>query len=157
GFDVATLAGNHVFDRGAEGIEDTIAALRDAGVVACGAGADLREARKPALIERVGWRVAVLSYNCGGPEMAWAGAEKAGCAYIRVVDPSGALRAEPALMPGTATHCDEASLQQLREDIGAARRDADIVVVAFHKGALHTPAVLLDYERPLARAAIDAG
>jgi len=41
-------------------------------------------------------------------------------------------------------------------DIAAARR-ADLVIVALHKGIVHTPAVLAPYERALAQAAIDAG
>ena len=42
-------------------------------------------------------------------------------------------------------------------DIVNLRREVDIVVVALHKGIGHTPAVLAMYERPLAKAAIDAG
>jgi hypothetical protein len=34
---------------------------------------------------------------------------------------------------------------------------ADLVIVALHKGIVHTPAKLAPYERPLAEAALDAG
>src|SRR5262245_36669724 len=54
GFHVATLAGNHVFDHGAEGIIDTVSALDAAGVASCGAGVDLDAARRPAVVERGG-------------------------------------------------------------------------------------------------------
>ena len=37
------------------------------------------------------------------------------------------------------------------------RAAADLVIVALHKGIVHTPAVLAPYERPLAAAALEAG
>jgi len=45
----------------------------------------------------------------------------------------------------------------LAEGIAAARHDADIVIVALHKGIVHTPATLAPYERPVAIAAIELG
>ena len=41
--------------------------------------------------------------------------------------------------------------------MSAARALSQLVVVALHKGIVHTPARLAPYERPLAHAAIDAG
>src|SRR4051812_46107993 len=54
GFHIGTLAGNHVFDRGMEGIDDTVAALRANGIEPCGAGPDLETARRPAIVTRKG-------------------------------------------------------------------------------------------------------
>jgi hypothetical protein len=45
----------------------------------------------------------------------------------------------------------------MEDAIRAAAAAADLVVVALHKGIVHTPAVLAPYERAVARAAIDAG
>ena len=45
----------------------------------------------------------------------------------------------------------------LAEDIATAHSEADVVLVAMHKGRVHTPAVIEPYERPLAQAAIDLG
>jgi poly-gamma-glutamate synthesis protein (capsule biosynthesis protein) len=45
----------------------------------------------------------------------------------------------------------------LAADISAVRDRAALVIVAMHKGIVHTPAVLAGYERELARAAVDAG
>jgi poly-gamma-glutamate synthesis protein (capsule biosynthesis protein) len=42
-------------------------------------------------------------------------------------------------------------------DIEKLRREVDVLIVALHKGIGHTPALLAMYERPLAKAAIDAG
>ena len=157
GFHVATLAGNHVCDRGPEGIEDTIAALAAAGVAACGAGENLSAARRPAMVVRDGRRIGVLAYNCVGMEMSWAGEHKAGCAYVRVVSESGETLADPGMRPETGTRLDPDSVRAMQADISALRAQADVVVVALHKGVIHTPAVLSAYEVPLSHAAIDAG
>lgn len=153
GIGVVTLAGNHIADLGEVGIADTIRGLVDAGIAHTGAGATLAEAREPAIVLCSGKRVAVLSYNCVGPESGWAGASHAGCSYIRV-DPTdgGPIRPAAAL-----ERIHPASLVALAEDIKAAKLRADLVVVAFHKGIVHTRAKLAPYERPLAHAAVEAG
>lgn len=153
GFDLMTLAGNHVADCGPEGIHDTVAGLEALGIVACGAGADLRRARQPGILAAKGRRIAVLSYNCVGPESAWASETRAGCAYLPMVTASGAPVSPPEELsgpgPGTAAI--------LAEDIDRAREQADLVLVALHKGIVHTPAKIADYEVAIARCAIDAG
>jgi len=153
GFDVLTLAGNHIADCGPAGISDTLAGLDRLHIEHTGAGVDLSAARRPAVVERHGRRVAVLSYNCVGPEAAWATGQRAGCNYLRIVTGDGS----PVKPTADLQSVDPQALAQLRADIAAARRDAGCVVVAFHKGIVHTPARLAPYERPLAEAAIDAG
>lgn len=157
GFHVATLAGNHVHDRGAEGIADTRATLASHGILSCGAGADLAEARKPAVVERAGRSVAVLSYNCVGPKQGWAGEKRSGAAYVHVLTHYELEVANPGGPPKIYSFCDPDTVEAMQEDIAAARRAHDVVVVALHKGLVHTPAKLAMYERPLARAAVDAG
>jgi poly-gamma-glutamate synthesis protein (capsule biosynthesis protein) len=157
GFHLASLAGNHVHDRGAEGIADTVATLKSHGIVATGAGATLAEARKPAVIETNGRRVALLSYNCVGPRQGWAGASQAGCAYVRVISHYEMEAANPGGSPEAFTFPTPDSLEAMQADIEAARKSADIVIVSLHKGLVHQPAKLAMYERPVARAAIDAG
>jgi poly-gamma-glutamate synthesis protein (capsule biosynthesis protein) len=154
GIDAVTLAGNHIADCGAEGIADTLAELDRLGIRHCGAGADLRAARKPAWLESGALRVAVLSYNCVGPQESWAQPTQAGCAYVHVhADGGGAIKPAARLLAA-----DSASVDQMAHDIRAARVDgAQCCVVALHKGIVHTPATLAPYERPLAQAAIDAG
>ncbi|MBL8552168.1 MAG: CapA family protein [Hyphomonadaceae bacterium] len=157
GFNVATLAGNHIHDRGPEGIADTIAGLTAQGIAVCGAGADLASARAPAIVARGGVRVGVLSYNCVGPKMGWAGERSAGCAYVHVLTHYELDMASPGGPPKTYTFADPDSLEALQGDIQAARQACDVVVVMLHKGLVHMPAVLAMYERPVARAAVDAG
>ena len=45
----------------------------------------------------------------------------------------------------------------MQQDIASAKQKTDFVIVALHKGIVHTPARLAPYERPIAHAAIDAG
>jgi poly-gamma-glutamate capsule biosynthesis protein CapA/YwtB (metallophosphatase superfamily) len=153
GFDAVSLAGNHIADRGPEGIEDTIARLDSLGIAHAGAGPTLESARKPAIIEREGRRVALLSYNCVGPEASWASDVRAGCSYLRMRSSDGGPIAPASSLTGVT---DEA-LWRLTDDIVETRDLADLIVVSLHKGIVHTPAVLAAYERPLATAALAAG
>jgi poly-gamma-glutamate capsule biosynthesis protein CapA/YwtB (metallophosphatase superfamily) len=153
GISAVTLAGNHIADCGEEGIVDTIARLDILGIAWCGAGATLSQARQPAVLECRGRRIAVLSYNCVGPEQAWAGAQHSGCSYLPLRTADGAPVAPAADLRDIAAE----AYDMLREDIAAARSRAGLVVVALHKGIVHTPARLAPYERPLAEAALRAG
>src|SRR5579875_531794 len=153
GFAAVTLAGNHIADCGAEGIADTLDALDRLGIAHCGAGMTIDDARQPALLSAGGIRVALLSYNCVGPENGWATRDRAGCAYVRIEAADGGPIAPAAAL----SRADAASLDAMKGDISAARRAADCVVVALHKGIVHTPARLAPYERPVAHAAVEAG
>lgn len=157
GFGIATLAGNHIHDRGSEGIADTVEGLRGLGVATTGAGLDLASARAPAIVERAGRRVGVLSYNCVGPREGWAGAASAGCAYVKVITHYETEGANPGGPPKVYTFADPDTLEAMQADVAALRADVDLLVVAFHKGLVHTPARLAMYEKAVARAAIDAG
>jgi poly-gamma-glutamate synthesis protein (capsule biosynthesis protein) len=153
GFDGLSLAGNHIADCGAEGIADTIAELDRLGIAHCGAGATLAEARKSAKFDCGGRTVALLSYNCVGPHAAWASATGAGCAFLPVTTSDGSPPAPAAPLSDALPE----AFDILEQDIAAARTEADLVIVALHKGIVHRPAVLAPYERPLAHGAIEAG
>src|SRR5262245_41731947 len=62
GVHVATLAGNHIYDSGQEGIEDTVATLNGLGIATTGAALTLAAARTPAIVSRGEMRIGVLSY-----------------------------------------------------------------------------------------------
>ncbi|WP_341897191.1 CapA family protein [Sphingobium sp. YR657] len=153
GIDALSMAGNHMSDCGAIGIADTVDRLDTLGIAHCGAGQDLAQARQPAILERDGRRIALLSYNCVGPEISWATADRAGSAYVHVQATDGG----PSRPQAELGDIDPASLTQMAQDIAAARAIADLVIVALHKGITHRSADLAPYERPLAQAAIDAG
>jgi poly-gamma-glutamate capsule biosynthesis protein CapA/YwtB (metallophosphatase superfamily) len=153
GFAALTLAGNHMADCGREGISDTVEELNRLSIAHCGAGENLTAAREPARLSAPGVKLSVLSYNCVGPENGWATADRAGVAYVRVATPDGS----PITPSAALTHPVRASVDRMKEDVAAARGTADRVIVAFHKGIVHTPMVVAPYERELAHAAIDAG
>jgi len=157
GFGVLTLAGNHIYDSGAQGIADTIAAATAVGMITAGAGADLDAARRPAIIARRGKTIGVISYNCVGPRESWATSRKAGCAYVDVLTHYEMRNANPGGPPNTHTFCEPGSLRAFQEDVAAVAGGVDFLIVALHKGLVHTPAILADYEREVAHAAIDAG
>lgn len=148
-----STAGNHIADCGPIGIADTNSELDRLGIAHAGADANLALARRPAVVERGGRRIALLSYNCVGPEISWATADRAGSAYVNVFAADGG----PSRPQAELVDADPASLAQMQDDIAAVRSNADVVVVALHKGITHRPAALAPYERPLAHAAIDAG
>ncbi|MFW6061505.1 MAG: CapA family protein [Planctomycetota bacterium] len=63
GFHVATLANNHIYDQGAEGLDATLGACRDAGLLTVGAGRNTASAMEPLFIEVKGLRVGLLSLS----------------------------------------------------------------------------------------------
>jgi poly-gamma-glutamate capsule biosynthesis protein CapA/YwtB (metallophosphatase superfamily) len=153
GFDAVTLAGNHIADCGALGIADTCDELTRLEVGHTGAGVNLDSARRPAFLNYGARRIALLSYNCVGPQAAWATATSGGCAYVRIAASDGGEISPTAPLQSP----DLESLSKMQADIAAACSDESFVVVALHKGLVHIPARLAPYERPVAWAAIDAG
>lgn len=130
GFNVLNLANNHTLDYGAEGLAETLAALQSAGIARSGAGMNLDEARRAAIVTVNGIRVAFLGYSLTFPESFYATPQKAGTAY---------------------GHAD-----QVRADIAEARRHVDAVIASFHWGQEGNTG-LREYQLALAHAAIDAG
>lgn len=157
GFDVLTLAGNHVYDSGGQGIEDTRRHCRDRGLATTGAGRDLEEAWEPAVAELGNQRVVVLSVNCVGPRESWAGSAKAGCAWIEVVTHYEPRGANPGGPPRTYTFAEPRSLAAFTERVASQVRQGTAVVVSLHQGLVHQPVEIAAYQYEIAHAAIDAG
>lgn len=130
GIDVVSLANNHIMDYGRDGLLDTLDALAQAGIRHTGAGENLSAARAPAVVEVKGKKIAFLAYSLTFPEEFWATANREGAAFGHE--------------------------HQVRADVAAADRAADMVLVSFHWGREGTTE-LRDYQRQLGRAAIDAG
>lgn len=157
GFAIGTVAGNHAFDLGTRGVLDTISHANRFGIATTGTGADLAAAMWPAVAERAGKRIAVLSFNCVGPRESWATSRKAGSAYVKVLTHYDLDDLNPGNPPQTYTFCDRTSLARMTSAIAAAKDENDVVVVALHKGYGHTPARIDDYEYEVSHAAVDAG
>src|SRR5262249_10566404 len=79
GIDVISMASNHAMDWGPEAALDTIELFRGMGKHVVGAGRDIAEARKPAIVEQNGVRIAFLAYCSVMRETQVADDCKAGC------------------------------------------------------------------------------
>jgi poly-gamma-glutamate synthesis protein (capsule biosynthesis protein) len=130
GFSVLTLANNHIMDYGSQGLSETLENLKMHKIRYAGAGRNLAEARKPALVEKNGLKIAFLAYSLTYPVEFYAGYEQPGAA------------------PGYS--------RLFREDIRKAKSGADYVVVSFHWGA-EGEVLPKPYQLTVARSAIDAG
>ena len=139
--DIVSLANNHMMDYGPQGLIDTLMTLEQARIPYFGAGRNLAEARRPALITVGGVRFAFLGYFFLGE---------------RNIEPPQVYATETT--PGVAGHYSDVEVMErmLREDIIAAKAQADVVLPFFHWGkeSTYDP---LPYQIRLARAAIDAG
>ncbi len=62
------LANNHTGDYGTQGLLDSFEHLAKAGIAWCGAGRTLAEARRPAVLERRGLKLAIAGFSDRMPE-----------------------------------------------------------------------------------------
>jgi len=109
GFDVCSTASNHTYDRGADGVDRTLAGLDAAGIRHAGSARDPAEANAVTLVPAGEARMALLSYTYG---------------FNGVDLPGGqAWRSNPI---------DEARI--LADAARARAAGADVVVVALHWG-----------------------
>jgi poly-gamma-glutamate capsule biosynthesis protein CapA/YwtB (metallophosphatase superfamily) len=80
GVGCVTLANNHALDYGPQALLDTLEHLAGAGIAAVGAGPDLDRARRPAILDAAGLRVAVVGATDHPADFA-AGPARPGVAY----------------------------------------------------------------------------
>lgn len=81
---VATLGNNHSLDLGALGLFDTMTSLQLAGIQTTGAGANLDEALRPAMVATAAGTACVLSFNRTYPSKFWAKANQPGSAFVSI-------------------------------------------------------------------------
>jgi poly-gamma-glutamate synthesis protein (capsule biosynthesis protein) len=157
GIDVASLASNHTMDWGPEALLDTIELFRGMGIQVVGAGKNDEEARRPAILERNGVRIAILAYCSvlrGGQA---ACPNRAGITPMRAHAYYEAVDYQPGTPPKIVTIPYEDDLLALQEDIKKAKKQADAVVMSIHWGVRVLPKLIATYQAPVAHAAIDAG
>ena len=157
--DALTLAGNHIYDAGEVGVEDTIGWLDAHNIPYTGAGMNLDDASKPVILECSGVKIGYISYNCTGPRNTKASKAKAGNPYVDIVIryDMGDI-ANPGGPPENIyTWPEPVSFKRMKDEIAALKKQCDVVCVYFHKGIVHVPIKLADYETVVAHAAIDAG
>lgn len=159
GFDVISMAGNHVLDWGNDAFFETRSNLERAGIKVVGAGATIAEARQPVRITLGdGTRVAILAYSSILPHSYWAEERRPGCAPMRAHTLYEQIEHD---QPGTPARVHSfphrEDLAALEADIRAAKADADLVFVSLHWGIHFVRATIADYQRDVARAAVAAG
>ncbi len=116
GIDGVTVANNHILDYDAVNFLETLAILRRSRIGVAGGGEDLAAARRPLLADVGGVRVAFLGYS-----------QFADIYWDRRYPRSFAATQE---RPGVAPAREEL----VAEDVYRARRQADVVIVAYHWG-----------------------
>jgi hypothetical protein len=130
GIDWVGIANNHIRDAGGNGILQTIANLKRYGIVSSGAGKNLAAARKPAILDVRGTKVAFLAYDTIAKTYA-ATAARAGSAQLTAA--------------------------AVKADVAAARKAGAQVVIVFPHWGTEYDATPFAGQRKLAEAAIDAG
>ncbi|HEY5787919.1 MAG TPA: CapA family protein, partial [Microlunatus sp.] len=141
GFDLVSLANNHVGDYGQRALRQTLAELRDADLPYVGAGRDLDEARKPVVVTRDGVRIGFL------------GTESIGETPAATADRGGTNRLN---MPPRTGPLNERQLDRITGDIADLSKEVDVAVVIPHWGTQYTH-VPEASQRRAARAFADAG
>ena len=129
GIDVLSVANNHFANGGDACMNFSLELARRAGIATAGAGQTYEEAHRPAIVVRHGVRFAFLGYT-----------------YADRNDTPGAVH------PVIAGRNPE----RVREDVAAALRSADAVLVSLHDGTEYTARVAPETEQ-FCHAAIDAG
>ncbi|WP_136706880.1 CapA family protein [Agromyces sp. H66] len=136
GFDLVSVANNHVLDFGADAALESLGILEARGIRFAGAGPDAASARRPAVIDRDGVTVAMLAFTDNEP--GWeAGADSAGVRHVPV--DLGDSRATAVV-----------------DDVRELREAADLVVVSAHWGGNWGVDVPTSHRR-FAHALVDAG
>lgn len=130
GFDVVSVANNHIWDYGGEAFKDTLKILKETNISYVGGGLTYDEAHTPIIKEVNGTKVAYLGYTNLLPPFLRTKGDKSTVAFP-----------------------DE---DQITLDIHKAKELADIVVVSFHWGNEYETHHN-SFQENLAHVAIDAG
>jgi len=130
GFDVVSIANNHIWDYGRDAFVDTLSHLREAGIEPVGGGSNFKEAH------------AGVSKNINGAEIIFL-------AYTNLISKNVSAGVDT---PGVS-YLDQG---QMIEDIQNAKNRSDLVVVSFHWGEEYQTKHNLNQEQ-IAKTVIDAG
>lgn len=116
GFNLLSLANNHILDYYDTGLFDTQNILKSNNVAYAGAGKNLTEARKLTVIEKGGLKIGLLAYT----DMAYV---------VYAGDPPLSFIAgseNPGVAPTKESY--------IKKDIAKARSTVDFLIVSFHWG-----------------------
>ena len=166
GFDIVTLANNHLWDFGEVAFNDTLEHLQERNLTYVGAGADLDEAWRAQIVPAGGLNIAFLGATSTlGPGSA-AAEGRPGVAPIHVsesyhLDPPASLE-QPGSAPYVFTRAWGEDLERAIAAVEDAGADADVVVLALHWGVppfwrSRFQDGLADYQIEVGHALIEAG
>jgi poly-gamma-glutamate synthesis protein (capsule biosynthesis protein) len=141
GFDLVSLANNHVGDYGTRAMTRTFDRLRAVDIGYFGAGRNLAEARRPVVLTHRGVRIGFLGTESIGETPA-AGRNRPGTNRLNMPPRTGPLN--------------ESALRRIARDIRALKREVDVVVVIPHWGTQYTHRVERS-QRIAAHAFAEAG
>lgn len=130
GFDVLSVANNHVGDWGRDAYADTLARLKENEIAYAGGGMNETEAETPVIIEKYGMKIGYLAFSDKGPN--WMGASDTQAGLLLTNNP----------------HFDQI--------IQNAAKQVDYLVVSFHFGEEYQT-THDDRQAQLAHRAIDDG
>jgi poly-gamma-glutamate capsule biosynthesis protein CapA/YwtB (metallophosphatase superfamily) len=146
--DFVSLANNHSQDYGWDALSDSMDLLRQNGIGFSGGGKNIEDARKPALVEKMGLTVGLLSYtaNVNTPFGFKASEEREGLAPMRI---------SPFFQPD---HTNLEDVDAMQGDVEKWKAQVDFLVVSFHwgisEGGTHTVAL---HQKVIAHHAVNAG
>lgn len=129
GFDVLSIANNHIGDWGRDAFDDTLARLGTSGIEAIGGGRNKSEASQPKIIERNGLKIGFLGFSDVGPD--WLAATEEDSGILLVSDP------------------------HFEEIIKTAAKDVDALIISIHWGEEYQATT--EHQKEIAHRAIDAG
>ncbi len=89
-FDVLGIANNHIRDCGDEGVITALETCKKMGIRTLGAGENMREARKPLVVEKCGMRIGVMAF--AEQEFNIATDNRPGACYLDVYDDFDRIR-----------------------------------------------------------------
>jgi poly-gamma-glutamate synthesis protein (capsule biosynthesis protein) len=141
GFDLLSLANNHVGDYGDRALRQTLDRFASKKIATVGAGDDLAAARRPIVIQRDGVRVGFIAVDSIGETPA-ATRNRAGTNRLNMPPRTGPLN--------------RSALRRITSDIRALNQRVDVVVVLTHWGTQYTHRPEPS-QRAAARAFADAG
>lgn len=158
GFDAVGVASNV-----SGSVESTVRIMHELdklGIPHAGIGMNITEARKPAIVEKNGVKLGLLSYtSVFYPHFVPALDRKPGAVTVKAamgIIPSWRTEEMPGAMPDIKTWLDEKEKALMLEDIVKLRPQVDYIVLSNHWGVTDGENTQ-DYQIEFAHAAIDAG
>jgi len=159
GYDAVTVAHHAMEPCGVEGLLDTLETFRSNGIPVVGAGENLAKANEHVIVEKKGFKVAVVMRNCLITKYNTATEDTPGLAPLRVhtfYESLENLQEQPATPARTISIANHRDLAELKKEVGRAKAKADFVATCFHWG-VHQCHDLAMYQPEVAYAMIEAG